>query len=124
MILRTLDLRRNNWDEEKLDREYYEKLNQTASEVFGKENETKDLNEDLEKVDLMTFSDDEVYDMKENEPQIQDSEYEKTVQIGGLAMNVKCDNEEILNKAAISLSDFFEHYLPSIPSGAAILGTV
>ena len=123
--MRTLDLRRNNWEEEKLDREYYEKLNQTASEVFGKEeNETKDLNEDLEKADLMTFSEDEVHEIKEDKPQKQGREYEKTVKVGGLTIDVECDSVEILNKAAISLSDFFEHYLPPIPSGAAMLGTV
>ena len=66
---------------------------------------------------MITFSDDEVYEAKENEEQKQDvgqAEYERVVvNVGGLKINLQSDNLDILKKSASSLSDFFYHYIPS-----------
>ena len=105
-ILRTLDLRNNNWDEEKLDREYYEKLNHIARELFGKKDtEAEDKEQEGGEGDLMTFSDDED-EGHENEERKQEAEYERVVNVGGLKINLFSDNLQILNKSASSLSDF------------------
>ena len=97
-------MRRNNWNKDKLDHEHYEKLTEISKEVFGK----IEIKRDMEEKEAV-----EVFVKNENgEDQKRDTEYQVTVEVTGVEINLVSINREILNKSALSLTQLFEYYVP------------
>ena len=97
-------MRRNNWNKDKLDHEYYEKLTEISKEVFGK----IEIKRDMEEKEAVR-----VFVKNENgEDQKRDTEYQVTVEVTGVEINLVSINREILNKSALSLTQLFEYYVP------------
>ena len=97
-------MRRNNWNKDKLDHEYYEKLTEISKEVFGKIEIKRDPDE-KEAVEVFVRNESE-------EDQKRDAEHQVTVEVTGVEINLVSINREILNKTALSLTQLFEHYVP------------
>ena len=103
-MLRNLDLRRNNWNKDKLDHEYYEKLTEISKEVFGKIEIKRDPDE-KEAVEVFVRN-------ESGKDQKRDSEHQVTVEVSGVEINLVSINREILNKSALSLAQLFEYHVP------------
>ena len=96
--MRILDLREHSWEHDKLDHEFYKQFRKFNVEAGSVEEE----NEEGEDKDATTDEDDG------------DHEYKSVVDVCGLDLKLSSDNPDILQKAALSLTEFFQHYV--IPS--------
>ena len=90
-----------------MDKEYYDQLRKTAIEVLGnpeedQETEVKDDEDDDGRKEMGGGDDDDL-----------ELKYRSVVEVSGTKIALASDNEETLEKAHLTLSGFFEHYIPS-----------
>ena len=104
--MRILDLRRLNWEHDKLDHEYYNKFRILDVEAGSINEEHLEEDEKDATIDHLSNA-----VKKEDED---DGDTESVVEVSGLDLKLSSDNPDILRKAALSLTGFFEHYI--IPS--------
>ena len=73
-------MRRNNWNKDELDHEYYEKLTEISKEVFGKIEIKRDPDE-KEAVEVFVRN-------ESKKDQKRDVEYQVTVEVTGVEINL------------------------------------
>ena len=73
-------MRRNNWNKDKLDHEYYGKLTEISKEVFGKIEIKRDM-EEKEAVEVFVRN-------ESKKDQKRDVEYQVTVEVTGVEINL------------------------------------
>ena len=78
-----------------MDREYYDHLRKTAVEVFGnnEEEEEQEVEDENEEKDLEV------------------NQYETLLDVSGIKIGLSSDDEQTLQKARLSLTGFFKHYI-------------
>ena len=92
-----------------MDREYYDQLRKTAVEVFG--NYEEDLEEEEEEEDEDPEVKDDDDDGREDGSGEDHLELESVVDVCGTKICLSSDDGETLEKARVSLTGFFEHYI-------------
>ena len=99
-----------------MDREYYDQLRKTAVEVFGNYEEEQEEEEEEEDEEPEVKDDDD--DGRkggsggdDDDPDHLELEYGSVVDVCGTKLCLSSDDGEILEKARVSLTGLFEHYI-------------
>ena len=82
-----------------MDKEYYDHLMKTAVEVFGNNEE-----EEEQEVEEENKEENEEKDLEVNQ-------YESLLDVSGIKIGLSSDDEQTLQKARLSLTGFFKHYI-------------
>ena len=74
-----------------MDKEYYDHLRKTAVEVFGINEEEQEVEEENKEEEV--------------------NQYESLLDVSGIKIGLSSDDEQTLQKAHLSLTGFFKHYI-------------